>query len=490
MFSFFLSCVINIGLFALHHEEPRRGIIALEMIYSHNYLQPTVLTEPYFKKPPLHNWFTVISSKLLGEVSEVSLRLPSTFMALLTALFLFLFARSFIGERKALLSSMVFLTTWTVLVGYSTKCEPDVTFTFFSFLSIASWYYFYKRGRVLLSWVSGYTFSALAFLTKGIPGFVFFFVSVFIALFLERKLRSFFSVGNLIGALIGVFIVSAWMFSVPFDKTIGALLGEVTSRTLSSYDFLHALKSILSFPFRYVLALFPWSFVIAIYLFRRKFNVSFDGDFLKFLISVVFVNSIIYMFSPGTRLRYLMPLFPFISIVFAYILSDVYLEHKRAKKIVQASIDILLILGIMFGLLVMGDNYHLVIYTILFLALSYFIHYYVFKRVEGNNLIVLISLVFLLIRGFYSAYYTPIAAFKYPDVRGVAREIVEEVKGRRLETKVKYLQLCFYVEKFYGKPLRFNSHPEKGVVFLSGKPEGKVLREFVLSKHKFYLCSF
>ena len=163
--SFFVACIINVGLFPLHHEEPRRGIVALEMLYSHDYLQPTVLMEPYFKKPPLHNWLTLLFSGLFKDVNEVSLRLPSVFMSLLTALAIYLLSRRFIGERRAIFSSLIFLTTWTILIGYSTKCEPDVTFTFFVFLSIALWYYLFEKGKRNLAWVSGYLFSSFAFLT-------------------------------------------------------------------------------------------------------------------------------------------------------------------------------------------------------------------------------------------------------------------------------------------------------------------------------------
>jgi len=487
-----VACIINVGLFPLHHEEPRRGIVALEMLYSHDYLQPTVLMEPYFKKPPLHNWLTLLFSGLFEGVNEVSLRLPSVFMSLLTALAIYLLSRRFIGERRAIFSSLIFLTTWTILIGYSTKCEPDVTFTFFVFLSIALWYYLFEKGKRNLAWVSGYLFSSFAFLTKGIPGFAFFLISAFIALFIRKELKSFLSFESIVGIVVGSLPVAIWMFSIPFEEAISSLIGEVTSRSLTSYDFFHALKGIFSFPFRYMAALFPWSFVVLFYFMkdRERFGRLFEDKFLRFVALVVVLNSLIYMLSPGTRLRYLMPIFPFVSIIFACILSDIHLERKRAKRIVQTFIDLLLILGIMSGLLIMGDNYHLVVYTIIFLAFAYFIHYYVFKRVESENIVVLVSLCFFLIRGFYSAYYVPISAFKYPDVRGVAKRIVDVVDGRRLETKTNYLQLCFYVEKFIGKPLRFNPNPDKGVLFLTENPEGRVVEKFSLGKHKFYLCRF
>ena len=55
-------------------EEPRRALIALEMLYSGDYLTPTIMGELYFAKPPLFNWIIIVSAKLFGSFSEMAVR--------------------------------------------------------------------------------------------------------------------------------------------------------------------------------------------------------------------------------------------------------------------------------------------------------------------------------------------------------------------------------------------------------------------------------
>ena len=48
-----VSLFINLGMQPLYLEEPRRAIIALEMIFNKNFIVPTELGEFYYNKPPL-----------------------------------------------------------------------------------------------------------------------------------------------------------------------------------------------------------------------------------------------------------------------------------------------------------------------------------------------------------------------------------------------------------------------------------------------------
>jgi len=410
-------------------------------------------------------------------------------MALLTALSTFLLSRRFTGKERAVLSSAVFLTTWTVLFGYSTKCEPDMAFTFFVFSSIAAWYSLYKRGMRKLAWFSGYFLTSLAFLTKGIPAIAFFLTFAVSALFVEKDIKELFSLNSFFG-LLGLFPALIWFLSIPYERALPALMGEVSSRSVLSYSLIKSLKGIASFPFRYILALFPWSLTAGYVLFKDReiLKPLLEENFLKFILTGASVNSLMYMLSPGTRLRYLLPLFPFIAILFSAILSEVEIDRKRAEKIVQALLDLLLILGILSGLIIMGDDYHLVIYTILFLLVGYFIRFFALKRLNGGNLIILTALSLLLLRDFYSSYFIPIAQFRYPKVREVARRIAEDTEGMNLETTTSYLQLCFYIEKFRGKPLKLVKVPEKGSLYLSMELCKKALKEYKLGKHSFYIC--
>lgn len=50
-------------------EEPRRGLITLEMMYNENPIVPTQMGEYYYKKPPGFNWAMMIFYKILGSTN-------------------------------------------------------------------------------------------------------------------------------------------------------------------------------------------------------------------------------------------------------------------------------------------------------------------------------------------------------------------------------------------------------------------------------------
>ena len=56
---FVLAYLLNLGLQPLFLEEPRRTLIAIEMLHNKNLWIPTELGVYYFKKPPFFNWVLV-----------------------------------------------------------------------------------------------------------------------------------------------------------------------------------------------------------------------------------------------------------------------------------------------------------------------------------------------------------------------------------------------------------------------------------------------
>jgi 4-amino-4-deoxy-L-arabinose transferase-like glycosyltransferase len=50
----------GLGIMDLRGEEPRRALVAWEMIRQANYLQPTIQGLPYYNKPPVFNWVVAV----------------------------------------------------------------------------------------------------------------------------------------------------------------------------------------------------------------------------------------------------------------------------------------------------------------------------------------------------------------------------------------------------------------------------------------------
>ena len=486
------ALLINIGTLTLYHEEPRRGIVTFEMLKTGNFLQPTVLEEPYYKKPPFHNWVLSLSAMVFGSVSEVALRFPSVLSVLLTSLLIFWFVDKFFDRRRALLSSLIFSTFYIVLFGYGSKCEPDTLFTLLVSSSILLWFYLMERGRELPAWIVGYFLTSLAALTKGLPAVHFFLISVGVYFFLSGNFRRLFSFNHFLGLAVGLLPFVGWLFSVKTEQAVITLISEVISRSPGHTGIVKTLKNYFSFPFRFVGATFPWSLVFIYYFIKGRINPaeSLNDRTVRFLLLSFFFNLLVYWVFPGSRLRYVMPILPLLAVLLAVWIGEIRFVHKRAKDILRFTVELLVPIGIVAGVVATHNPSFILKQTILFLIFAYLFYFFFMPRINYTPVVVLFALLMLLLRGFYSSYYISVAEYKYPPVREVAREIAELTKDHQLYTKTKYLQLCFYVEKYRDRILPFSKNPPKDSLFLSSRKEGNVLKEFPLGKRKFYLCSF
>jgi 4-amino-4-deoxy-L-arabinose transferase-like glycosyltransferase len=91
-------------------DEGRYVGVALEMLWSGDWVVPTLDTLPYFHKPPLFYWLTGGSLALFG-VHEWVARVASLLAATGAALALYLFTRRWLGETRARLSLLILATT-------------------------------------------------------------------------------------------------------------------------------------------------------------------------------------------------------------------------------------------------------------------------------------------------------------------------------------------------------------------------------------------
>ena len=91
-------------------DEGRYVGVALEMLWSGNWLEPTLNTLPYFHKPPLFYWLTAASLATLG-VNTWAARLASLLAATGCALGLYRFLQCWVGPAHARLALIVLVTT-------------------------------------------------------------------------------------------------------------------------------------------------------------------------------------------------------------------------------------------------------------------------------------------------------------------------------------------------------------------------------------------
>ena len=352
-----IALVINlygINSRVMSQTEPYRALVAAEMMQSSNYWLSTLNGRVYLAKPPVFPWMICITSLFSGEVTPVSARLASVLSAAALGLVLYLLSRRWIGARAAFMSALICLSAGEMLMK-SPVAEIDVNFTLW--VAVALLYFFKaceKPGNVS-SWLLSYVFFGIATLTKGPPALMFYFGTVVPYLLIRKQSRLMIKPVNIAGVGLFFLIVAAWVFpvirAVGWDEFSSILAGETVHRTFR-YSF--NLEWIFFYPVGLLAGFMPWTPLV--FLFFRK--SLFKGDeakdkFMLFCLVNVLATLILFSISPGRALRYILPVFPFLSCIAAVVLDEV-IDHKAsvaAIVYVRFALTIIMILvavGILF----------------------------------------------------------------------------------------------------------------------------------------------
>ena len=156
-------------------DESRVGDHAIAMIRDNNWLVTTYHGKPdmWMTKPPLMAWLQALGIKMLGY-NELAIRLPSALGALGTCLLLFyLFTKKLKEYLPGMIAAIVLITVPGYVIYHGTRTgEYDSLLTVFM-TGYAVFFFFYceeKKGKYLLL---TFLFVILATLTKGIQGVTF-----------------------------------------------------------------------------------------------------------------------------------------------------------------------------------------------------------------------------------------------------------------------------------------------------------------------------
>lgn len=87
--------------------EPIYGEAVREMVERGTWLVPYVNGVPFAEKPILFYWLALVSSKIFGGVSELSLRVPSFLAGIATVLGSYVLAKPYAGRARAVASAVV-----------------------------------------------------------------------------------------------------------------------------------------------------------------------------------------------------------------------------------------------------------------------------------------------------------------------------------------------------------------------------------------------
>jgi len=316
---FVLGYFLNLGVQPLYLEEPRRVMVALEMIFNGNPWVPTQLGEPYYNKPPLYNWMINASAWVLGAHSEWAVRLPTVLSNLGMGALMFFIVRRYLNRQAAWLTLLFFFSSSGLLLYFSMLAEIDLFYSLLTLAGMLAVFHFEQRERYAWLFTLAYGLGALGFLTKGIPSVLFTGLTVVGWLGYRRKWKLLWSGYHLLGMLLFALIVGGYYYiyaqyedPAPF---LARLFTESSDRLLVENPVVRLLTHLFTFPLHIVKDLLPGS-ILMVYLLRKDlWQVLRQYPLMAFAVVAVLVNLPPYWLSPDARLRYIYMLYPLLLLI-------------------------------------------------------------------------------------------------------------------------------------------------------------------------------
>lgn len=322
-------------------EEPRRCLVAMEMIERGDYVVPRLLGEIYRNKPPLHNWLLVLlSGNRLDRVQALPLRLTSLLAVAGTAILLWSLCRAPGWPEPGWAPAVVFLSIGIVMQ-YGRTGEVDGLFAFWVAASLWSFETGRRKKSPWRQWFLSQALLGPGILTKWISP-LFFYPPVLWLSVRHRRDFPFPLKAFLAGLASEACLVAAWLVPYSSAASLASLCrnlwsGEALSRTPFASRLGAFLEHLLVFPFEVLGSLLPWSAATLLWLAPgiRSYCVGRirENAALKLCLGISLWGFVLFWFMPGAKGRYLIPVYPFVSALVALTLEGASFAGPSSRSI-------------------------------------------------------------------------------------------------------------------------------------------------------------
>jgi 4-amino-4-deoxy-L-arabinose transferase-like glycosyltransferase len=499
-----ISLFHKLGMQPLYQEEPRRALIALEMLFNNNFIVPTEFGEFYYKKPPVWNWFIVLGYGIFGQ-NEFAVRFFSPFFLLVTGLMVYWFSRKYIGKQHAQLASLYYLVSVDLFFYFSTLGEIDILYSAIVFAGFLSVFHFYQTKQYFLLFIITYLFTALGFLTKAFPSIIFTGVTLVVFFIYNKDFKRLFSLAHFTGIAVFVLIVGVYYLLYNQHNNslyfIELLWSRSSKRTLMEEESTNLFKHIFVFPADMLKNLLPASFLFIFAFSKSARKKAWNNQFIRFSILIFLANLAVYVISPGSRQRYIYMLYTFPVIIAVFLFVESYLKLNWARKIYKW-FGVIVMTGILAASLILPFSADfkgapgLLTMGIIAAAASLLIIVAYFKSSTMNQSVFLIITIVLLKFMFnFSIYHQRDTNSSAQVNRDNAYKIIELTGGEMpfmYDEKECSRITVFYLEKELQKPINFSKSIDSGSFYIIAdyylpiKQPYETLLEFNDNKSIFY----
>ena len=341
----------------------RYAEIAREMIHFDSWLIPKFNGEVYANKPAPYIWLIAVPSLLIGEVNELTARMPSALAGFGAVIFTYLLASRMHSQSVGLFSALSLVACYKFNLLARTS-RTDMPFTFFV---IAALYFFYSgiitSSRRSRYYIAGFVMLAGSVLIKGPAGFAVVLITLTIYSITKRDKQIMVNRDAVCGFLIFLVIVGTWLIptciiggsefakDLIFRQNIGRFAGEIDHAEPFYYYFYKLPIEIA--PLNLLLPL-----VIAFYITTKNHQIRDT----KFLLIYMIAGFAFLQLSMSRNIRYILPIYPAIAILYGIFWNDLIKCRYENAKILKGfflgtSVVILLLsLGVIFAMPVVCAN--------------------------------------------------------------------------------------------------------------------------------------
>jgi 4-amino-4-deoxy-L-arabinose transferase-like glycosyltransferase len=326
----------SIDLMSLN--EGRRALAIQEMVSSSDWLLPHLNGELYLTKPPLLYWLSS-SLALIWGVNEWTLRLPSALAAIAVLWMVYRYTYKQSGQWAALFSVQILVANLGfAMLGRRAEIEMLLTALCVGSLLSALQYIQYQTSK---NWIYlSYFLLALALMTKGPLVLLLVTLPLLVAAIYTKNLHIKTVLLNWRGWMIFIVVGLAWYALVTLQ------LGINIWATIAKRDMLEKMQSDSAKP---VLSYLGWitvdfMFLITLFLVRSKesFKQQLQQPHQFILLIAAALPFIIFSLFSNKHAKYLLPIYPIITILLAIKLVGIFDVAKEGTKKLIAIVGILL----------------------------------------------------------------------------------------------------------------------------------------------------
>lgn len=470
LFGFFYQ----LGIYPLFLEEPRRGIIAMEMIFQNNYWVPTQTGDLYFRKPPVYNWVLIGAYKLFGTYSEFATRFFSVMSHLLLSWLTFVVVRKYLGQMMAILAAMSLLLSADILIYFSALGEIDLFYSLVTASSIFAIYYFGEKKKLWSLFVIVYILTAVGFLTKGLTSLPFTAISLLVYFIHKGDFRKLLSIQHFTGITVFLILTGGYFYQYSQYEDVSGwwttLFSESADKATGG-GMVKFLNHLLAFPLETVKNILPAGLLVPL-LFRKDLkSVLKSNPFVWFCALIVVFNFPVYWLSIEAKSRYIYPLFPFLVVPLVFLAMEnkkpIWSKVLRIMAIVMLSIVTVAIPGLFFIDLLDSVPNKPVLFVVLLSIVLVIWFFFLKKKVRPFLIVLSLS---IMVKLTFSAI-VPVTRQQdsgAAEDKQLGLEIADLTEGQALyrygDVRMS-LTIVFYVEREREAVLYQRSSYEKGFYF-------------------------